>query len=157
MAFPNCLRSIAVKRIHVCSLQDLKIHHSEILGKFVAIMRERLTASLRQLPAAASQWRYSAESAQGQQQYTPSPFAASLTKQLRILSQVPKLSAAYAFSGAEIIKLPLSPADHLLWTSADFCPDTQSMAGQSAGLLLMQHLAFAIEASSNWLPSFIRQ
>ena len=74
-------------------LQDLKIHHSEILGKFVAIMRERLTASLRQLPAAASQWRYSADSAQGQQQqYTPSPFATSLTKQLRILAQVPQQS-----------------------------------------------------------------
>ncbi|KAK9791149.1 hypothetical protein WJX73_003285 [Symbiochloris irregularis] len=69
------------------ALKDLKIHHAEILGKFVAIMRERLTASLRQLPAAASQWRYNDESAQGQQ-YTPSPFAASLTKQLRILSQV---------------------------------------------------------------------
>ena len=62
------------------------MHHSEILGKFVAIMRERLGVSLRQLPAAASEWHQDVSPVTGSP--APSPFATTLTKQLRILSQV---------------------------------------------------------------------
>ena len=65
-------------------MQDLRVHHTEILGKFVAIMRERLAVSLKQLPAAAALWQDDSLAHDLQ----PSTFAYTLIKQLRILSQV---------------------------------------------------------------------
>lgn len=64
-------------------LQDLKIHKNEIHSKLVAIMRERLTVNLKQLPSIAATW---GSGAPGRKQ--PSAFAQSNAKQLRILSQV---------------------------------------------------------------------
>ena len=64
-------------------LQDLKIHRNEIHSKLVAIMRERLSVNLKQLPSIAATW---GNGAPGRKQ--PSAFAQSNAKQLRILSQV---------------------------------------------------------------------
>ena len=64
-------------------LQDLKIHRNEIHSKLVAIMRERLTVNLKQLPSIAATW---GNGAPGRKE--PSAFAQSNAKQLRILSQV---------------------------------------------------------------------
>ena len=66
----------------VCSLQDLRIHRNEIHSKLVAIMRERLTANLKQLPGTAAAW---GTGAPGRKQ--PSAFAQTNAKQLRILCQ----------------------------------------------------------------------
>lgn len=63
-------------------LQDLKIHRNEIHSKLVAIMRERLTVNLKQLPAIAGTW---GTGAPGRKQ--PSAFAQTNAKQLRILLQ----------------------------------------------------------------------
>jgi vacuolar protein sorting-associated protein 54 len=65
------------------SLQDFTIHRSEIHGKLVAIMRERLMANIKQLPSVAAAW---GNGAPGPKQ--PSAFAQTNAKQLRILSQV---------------------------------------------------------------------
>ena len=65
-----------------CSLQDLRIHRNEIHSKLVAIMRERLTANLKQLPGTAAAW---GTGAPGRKQ--PSAFAQTNAKQLRILCQ----------------------------------------------------------------------
>ena len=67
-------------------MQDLKIHRNEIHGKLVAIMRERLTANLKQLPSIAASW---GTGAPGLKQ--PSAFAQTNAKQLRILCQVIQL------------------------------------------------------------------
>ena len=80
LARPDVLRACCLMRCR--HVQDLKVHHNELLSKFVGIMRERLTASLRQLPGLAGQWQYSKPGTQ------PSAFASTLTKQLRILLQV---------------------------------------------------------------------
>ncbi|KAK9830219.1 hypothetical protein WJX72_010418 [[Myrmecia] bisecta] len=63
-------------------LQDLTIHRGEIHSKLVAIMRERLSANVKQLPAIADRWG----GAPGPRE--PSQFAQTNAKQLRILSQV---------------------------------------------------------------------
>ena len=64
------------------SLQDLRIHRNEIHSKLVAIMRERLTTNLKQLPGTAAAW---GTGAPGRKQ--PSAFAQTNAKQLRILCQ----------------------------------------------------------------------
>ena len=71
-----------------CSLQDLRIHRNEIHSKLVAIMRERLTANLKQLPGTAAAW---GTGAPGRKQ--PSAFAQTNAKQLRILCQASCASA----------------------------------------------------------------
>ena len=61
------------------------MHSDEIRGKLVAIMKERLASSLRQLPSIAARWP------KGPAAGTlppPSPFPHALSKQLRILAQV---------------------------------------------------------------------
>ncbi len=63
-------------------LQDLAIHRTEIHGKLVAIMRERLMASLKAMPGIAATWSGGPPGAR-----QPSNFAQTNAKQLRILSQ----------------------------------------------------------------------
>ena len=67
------------------AVQDLAIHRSEIHGKLVAIMRERLAHALEGLPAAAAAWAAAPE-LRGLP--APSALAAASAKQLRILGQV---------------------------------------------------------------------
>ena len=67
-------------------LQDLSMHKEEIHSKLVAIMRERLATNLKQLPLIATTWTGS-PLADGSLT-TPSNFAQTNAKQLRILSQV---------------------------------------------------------------------
>jgi hypothetical protein len=66
-------------------LQDVTVHRNEVHAKLVAIMRERLNANLKQLPAVADSW-----GAQPTLLAAPAPssFAAANAKQLRILGQV---------------------------------------------------------------------
>ncbi len=71
-------------------MQDLKIHRNEIHSKLVAIMRERLTVNLKQLPSIAATW---GNGAPGLKQ--PSAFAQSNVKQLRILSQASSNALSY--------------------------------------------------------------
>jgi len=71
-------------RVHA---QDLTVHRTEVHTKLVNIMRERLIASLKQLPALASRWGTPGSgllNGEGR----PSSFADNLVKQLRTLSQV---------------------------------------------------------------------
>ena len=63
------------------------MHSDEIRGKLVAIMRDRLASSVRQLPAVAARWPKGPGSSG--QLPAPSPFPQALSKQLRILAQVP--------------------------------------------------------------------
>ena len=58
------------------------VHRAEVHTKLVGIMRERLIASLKQLPALAATWSLSGDSPQ------PSPFSQNLIKQLRTLCVV---------------------------------------------------------------------
>lgn len=64
------------------------MHRAEVHSKLVGIMRERLNASLKGLPAAADSWATGPAPKQGSPPPPPSAFAASNAKQLRILSQV---------------------------------------------------------------------
>ena len=64
------------------ALQDLIVHRGEVHNKLVGIMRERLIASLKQLPALVATWNLCGDSPQ------PSPFSQNLIKQLRTLSVV---------------------------------------------------------------------
>lgn len=68
----------------VYSQQDLVLHRGEIHSKLVGIMRERLLAALRQLPAVAARW----VSLPPEGDFPPSSFSQNLAKQLRVLSQV---------------------------------------------------------------------
>ncbi|PSC74274.1 vacuolar sorting-associated chloroplastic [Micractinium conductrix] len=65
------------------ALQDYRIHHEEICTKLVSIMRERLSANLRQLPALAAAWPAGGEL---EELPPPSGFAATAAKQLHILT-----------------------------------------------------------------------
>lgn len=62
------------------------MHKEEIHSKLVAIMRERLATNLKQLPLIATTWAGSPPSPSLPS--TPSNFAQTNAKQLRILSQV---------------------------------------------------------------------
>ena len=62
------------------------MHRAEVHSKLVGIMRERLNASLKGLPAAADGW--AAAPAPSAPPLPPSPLATGNAKQLRILSQV---------------------------------------------------------------------
>ena len=73
-------------------VQDLMTHRAEIHSKLVGIMRERLIASLTQLPALAQRW-----TAASPHTTAPSAFATSLAKQLHTLSQVSNMWS-YAWS-----------------------------------------------------------
>lgn len=64
------------------------MHRAEVHSKLVGIMRERLNASLKQLPATADQWAGGLPPSRGAPVPPPSAFAASNAKMLRILSQV---------------------------------------------------------------------
>ena len=55
----------------------------EIHGKLIGLMRERLMASLKQLPGLADRWAGGPNAG-----VPPSPFAQNLAKQLRVLSGV---------------------------------------------------------------------
>ena len=61
------------------------MHRNEVHAKLVAIMRERLNANLKQLPAVADSWGAQPASPAAP---APSSFAAANAKQLRILGQV---------------------------------------------------------------------
>jgi len=61
------------------------VHRNEVHAKLVAIMRERLNANLKQLPAVADSWGAQPASPAAP---PPSSFAAANAKQLRILGQV---------------------------------------------------------------------
>ena len=65
--------------------QDVTVHRNEVHAKLVAIMRERLNANLKQLPAVADSWGAQPASPAAP---PPSSFAAANAKQLRILGQV---------------------------------------------------------------------
>lgn len=78
--------TIVIVNIAVYPVQDLGMHKEEIHSKLVAIMRERLSTNLKQLPLVATTWTASPP-AQGSPP-PPSPFAQTNAKQLRILSQV---------------------------------------------------------------------
>lgn len=64
--------------------QDLTLHRAEVHAKLVAIMRERLNANLKQLPAVADAW---AGLPSPSTLPPPSAFALANAKQLRILGQ----------------------------------------------------------------------
>lgn len=71
--------------------QDLTIHRAEVHAKLVAIMRERLNANLKQLPAIADAWGAAAAATATTTALQPPPassFALANAKQLRILRQV---------------------------------------------------------------------
>lgn len=63
--------------------QDYRTHHDEVCAKLVSIMRERLSANLRQLPALAAAWP-----AGGERPELPAPssFATTAAKQLQVTS-----------------------------------------------------------------------
>ena len=63
------------------------MHSDEIRGKLVAIMRDRLASSVRQLPSVAARWPKGPGSSG--KLPAPSTFPQALSKQLRILAQVP--------------------------------------------------------------------
>ena len=65
------------------------MHKEEIHAKLVAIMRERLSNSLKQLPAVAMSW--GVQGAPATAHVPPSSFAQTNAKQLRVLSQVHSL------------------------------------------------------------------
>ncbi len=69
-------------------LQDLTVHRAEVHSKLVGIMRERLNASLKGLPAAADGWAARPPPGPSAPPPPASGFATSNAKQLRILSQV---------------------------------------------------------------------
>jgi hypothetical protein len=85
----RCITSVVntnvydVKALQISDVQDLQIHRSEIHSKLVSIMRERLAANLKQLPALAAKWGGGPPGPRA-----PSAFAQTNAKQLRILSQV---------------------------------------------------------------------
>lgn len=62
------------------------MHKEEIHSKLVGIMRERLSTSLKQLPAIASSWE--TQTVPNPAHVAPSSFAQTNGKQLRVLSQV---------------------------------------------------------------------
>jgi hypothetical protein len=64
------------------------VHRAEVHSKLVGIMRERLNASLKGLPAAADGWAARPPPVAGAPLPPASGFATSNAKQLRILSQV---------------------------------------------------------------------
>ena len=61
------------------------MHSNELRGKLVAIMKDRLASSIRQLPSVAARWPKGPASGQLP---APSTFPHALSKQLRILAQV---------------------------------------------------------------------
>lgn len=65
--------------------QDYRIHHEEVCTKLVAIMRERLSANIKQLPALAAGWPAGGAAA-ADDAPAPSAFAATAARQLGILS-----------------------------------------------------------------------
>lgn len=65
-------------------IQDLTLHRGEVHSKLVGIMRERLIAALKQLPAIADRWG----AVSVEDDITPSSFSLGLAKQLRTLSKV---------------------------------------------------------------------
>ena len=77
------------------------MHSEEIRGKLVAIMRERLAGSLRQLPSLAARWPQGPVREQHTQQ--ASPYVHALGKQLRILAQASyQSSAPHGIQAAEV-------------------------------------------------------
>ena len=64
------------------------MHRAEVHSKLMGIMRERLNASLKGLPAAADGWAARPPPPPGAPPPPASGFATSNAKQLRILSQV---------------------------------------------------------------------
>lgn len=78
--------AVALVLIRAVLLQDLSMHKEEIHSKLVAIMRERLATNLKQLPLIATSWAGSPPPPSLPS--TPSNFAQTNAKQLRILSQV---------------------------------------------------------------------
>lgn len=62
-------------------LQDYRIHHEEVCSKLVAIMRERLSANIKQLPALAAAWPAGPQRAEAP---PPSGFATTAAKQLQV-------------------------------------------------------------------------
>ena len=88
------------------------MHSEEIRGKLVAIMRERLAASLRQLPSLAARWPEGP--VQPGQMLQASPFVHSLGKQLRTLAQVrtrlPRMHHMYGHNSSSCFPwLPAGP------------------------------------------------
>ena len=73
--------------------QDYRIHHEEVCSKLVAIMRERLSANIKQLPALAAAWPAGPSRAEAP---APSSFATTAAKQLQVREGVglPRLRAA---------------------------------------------------------------
>ena len=65
--------------------QDYRIHHNEVTGKLVSIMRERLSMNIKQLPALAATWPDGPERADVPE---PSAFASTSVRQLQILRGV---------------------------------------------------------------------
>jgi hypothetical protein len=63
------------------------VHREELRSKLVAIMRERLGASIRMLPSLAESWPAAAPSASAPP-LEPSAFAATTVRQLRVLESV---------------------------------------------------------------------
>ncbi len=63
------------------SVQDYRIHHEEVCSKLVAIMRERLSANIKQLPALAAAWPAGPTRAEAP---APSSFATTAAKQLQV-------------------------------------------------------------------------
>lgn len=65
--------------------QDFIIHQNEISSKLVAIMRERLSANIKQLPTVAAAWPSGPAQSVA---FAPSSFVTTSAKQLQILSGV---------------------------------------------------------------------
>lgn len=67
--------------LHPPVTQDYRIHHEEVCSKLVAIMRERLSANIKQLPALAATWPAGPVRAEAP---SPSSFATTAAKQLQV-------------------------------------------------------------------------
>ena len=81
-AHPPLPLSLAVR---AAGAQDYRIHHDEITGKLVSIMRERLSLNIKQLPALSASWPEGPELPAA---LAPSNFAVTSVKQLQILTSV---------------------------------------------------------------------
>lgn len=80
---PQAVRTTKTRTRERTHSQDYRIHHEEVCSKLVAIMRERLSANIKQLPALAAGWP-----AGGARTEAPAPsgFATTAARQLGILS-----------------------------------------------------------------------
>lgn len=142
-----CLCELCSSLVHGSypCLQDLSMHKEEIHAKLVAIMRERLSNSLKQLPAVAMSW--GVQGAPATAHVPPSSFAQTNAKQLRVLSQV-HLQVLQHVVLSNVHIAPLCSANHCMQLPRS-CSSPTCLACRSHmhTLLYQTQQAFALTES----------